>query len=509
MLFHKIITNNRNNLDKIAIIEDDKKITYKKMFNNAYIITKILQKYQVTKDDIVVIWMKTSIEAITAIMAVNSINCVFVPISINVKDNSLIEYIEIINPKVIITDDNNIEKLVDKPWNIKVLSFTITDEILQFFNISNSEIEVENITSNGNEYVHYDELLACEEDTVAEILFSSGTTGKPKGIVLSNQNIISNVKDIIEYMQISNKDCSLIIKPLNHSSTLNGEIMVSLFVGATIVTSKHLITPRIILNYIKKYNVSILFLVPTLLIKIINFIHKDCNLDSLRVINFYGSTIPNDIITQCLERFKDVELIYSYGLSEASPRVTYIKSSDMIRKLGSSGKCLKHVSVSIRNENCDLIDSSGEVGEIFVKGPNVMMGYYKNTELTEKTLTHYGLRTGDLGYLDDEGFLYVLGRADDMIIKSAINIYPAEIENIMYRCTIVEQVLVEGISDPFSLGQKIMAYVVCNNSDDEATNIMRLYDYCKENLEPIRIPDSIKIVSELKLTNTGKVLRYQ
>lgn len=509
MLFNEIFKNNKDNLNKIAIIEDDKKITYKGMFSSAYIISDVLQKYQFQKNDIVVIWMRTSIEAITSIMAINSINCVFAPISSNVKENSLQEYIEIIKPKAIITD--NIEKLVDKDWDVQVFDFHITEEEVQVSHVSDSKVEVQNILIRGNEYVQYEAKLQLlgEEDSIAEILFSSGTTGHPKGIILSNENISANVKDIIEYMGINSNDHSLIIKPLNHSSTLNGEIMVSLFAGATIVTSKLLVTPRLIVNYVIKYYISILFLVPILLIKIIDFMDKEYEFDSLKVINFYGSTIPNDVVKQCLEIFKDVELIYSYGLSEASPRVTYIKSKDLVQRLGSSGKCLKHVSVAIRDKNFQLIESPGEVGEIFVNGPNVMQGYYNNPDLTNKVITPYGLKTGDLGYLDEEGFLYVKGRADDMIIKAAINIYPAEIENVISQCDLVKQVLVEGVSDPHSLGQKILVYVVCNNTEDEATNIKYLYDFCKANLEPIKIPDSIKIVEELKTTNTGKVLRHQ
>ena len=196
------------------------------------------------------------------------------------------------------------------------------------------------------------------------------------------------------------------------------------------------------------------------------------------------------------ECFKNCELIYSYGLTEASPRVTYAKRDRLIRYKGTSGIALP--SVSIRVE-CGKSDEVGEgQGEIVVKGPNVMRGYFKNLVLTQKVLRNGELYTGDLGHIDAEGNLYVMGRKDNMIIKNGRNIFPEEIERVVSLFDKVSEVLVVGKNE------KVIAYVV---SEEELINEKELITFCQKKLEDYKVPDKIVKVSELKKNANNKLLR--
>lgn len=509
MIYERVRHNSVIYPNKVAIIEDNSAITYSQLVKIADIISDLLVQYKVTHNNNIICFMKTSKEAVASILAVNRIGGIFIPISTNLRVHATGEYIDIIEPKVILTSHMHLDRFLAHSKDMTIICVDINGQYLNYEIYSKMESRKGIIDTKQNFTLSINNMIDQREDNIAEILFTSGTTGIPKGIMLSNHNICSNVEDIINYIEINPSDKSLIVKQLSHSSTLNGEIITTLYIGATIVTTQKLITQRLIIQYIYKYNVTVLFLVPTLLNMVLKFIYdtEEC-LRPIRIINFYGSTVSERLLLMCLEKLEHTEVIYSYGLSEAAPRVSFIKSKDIRTKLGSSGISLQHVRISILNDVGGEINIPNEVGEIYVNGPNIMIGYYKNEELTKKTLTEHGLKTGDLGYMDEDGYLYVLGRKDEMIIKAGVNIYPAEIENAISRCSFVNQVLVKGIEDKTGLGQRIQAIVVCNDKTvTESDKIKNIFNYCKMYLEPGKIPDEIVLSEQLELTQTGKIKR--
>jgi long-chain acyl-CoA synthetase len=341
---------------------------------------------------------------------------------------------------------------------------------------------------------------------LAEILFTSGTTGVPKGIMLSNENILENIKGINDYLNVVDTERFLLIKPLHHSSTLNGELLLGLLTGQTVVLTNTLLSPNTLYNLITSHQISVMFATPSLLryllevqtdkLKILN--------ETLKIIHFYGAPLPENFLNELIEKYPDVELIYSYGLTEASPRVTYIKKSDLLLKPLSSGVALYNVSLKIFDENHLEELKTGEIGEICVKGKNVMKGYFGNRNLSETTISDGWLKTGDLGFLDTEGYLFHKGRKDDLIIKGAINIYPAEIENIIYELPAVQEVLVAGI-DSIEYGKKIIAYIVIKQGYSlSETDVNK---HLLRKLEAIKCPDQIRFVEKLDLTESGKIKR--
>ena len=319
------------------------------------------------------------------------------------------------------------------------------------------------------------------------ILLTSGTTGAPKGIMLSRDNIKSNVEAIGDYLRLTLNDKIFMVKNMNHSSSIIGELLVGLDNMCTIVFNSKVLTASSMVNSICDNNITVFFAVPTILREII-LKHKQLNLEKighLRIINFYGAPMSSQDIDKLVELLPNCNLIYSYGLTEASPRVTYIMGSDLLKKAGSSGRPIKNVKIEISNKGID------NNGEIVVSGPNVMLGYYNDAEKTRKTIVDGKLYTGDYGYIDEDGYLYVQGRKDNMIISAGKNIYPEEIEQVLQTA--------EGVKE-------VIAYIV---TDDIEPNMSSLFEVCKNRLENYKIPSKFVYVKELEKTPSGKIVRKQ
>ena len=333
------------------------------------------------------------------------------------------------------------------------------------------------------------------------ILLTSGTTGAPKGIMLSRDNIKSNVEAIGDYLRLTLNDKIFMVKNMNHSSSIIGELLVGLDNMCTIVFNSKVLTASSMVNSICDNNITVFFAVPTILREII-LKHKQLNLEKighLRIINFYGAPMSSQDIDKLVELLPNCNLIYSYGLTEASPRVTYIMGSDLLKKAGSSGRPIKNVKIEISNKGID------NNGEIVVCGPNVMLGYYNDAEKTRKTIVDGKLYTGDYGYIDEDGYLYVQGRKDNMIISAGKNIYPEEIEQVLQTAEGVKEVLVRNISDDKGV-EKFIAYIV---TDDIEPNMSSLFEVCKNRLENYKIPSKFVYVKELEKTPSGKIVRKQ
>ncbi|WP_162300648.1 class I adenylate-forming enzyme family protein [Anaerosacchariphilus polymeriproducens] len=353
-------------------------------------------------------------------------------------------------------------------------------------------------------------LYKCSEcidatlESVKLILFTSGTTNIPKSIMLSNDNILSNVKAISAYLKLNSTDNILLIKDLSHSSSIIGELLVGIFNGCKIVLNYSL--PRInsILKLISTKKISIFFAVPTLLKGIVEYSKlKKYDMSSLRIINFYGASMHSKDIMKVIEKFPKVNLIYSYGQTEASPRVTYIEKKDLLTHSSSSGKAIEKVIVEVLNESGDVA-APMEIGEITIIGPNVMLGYYRNEDKTRKTIKNNRLYSGDLGYMDDEGFLYVIGRKDNMIISAGKNIYPEEIEGVLTSYKDIKEVLVVDKKNDNATSE-LIAYVVLN--ENVHLNNEAIYVYSRIHLENYKIPKEIIVVKQLEKTASGKIKR--
>ena len=318
----------------------------------------------------------------------------------------------------------------------------------------------------------------------AVILFTSGTTGEPKGVKLSHRGIIENLKGIDGYFHVREGQKILIARPLVHVAVLTGELMFALYKGLEIGFYEEVFQPARLAKYIDENKVQVFGCTPTLMYHLSKYLHGN----ALESIVISGERLTEGIAEILKEKFPDKMFYNVYGLTETSPRVSALCPKEFFGKVGSVGKPIAHTKVKLKS------------GELLVKSRSLMQGYICEPERTREKLKKGWLYTGDMACLDKQGYLYILGRKDDMLIRSGMNIYPAEIENIAMQIDGVRSCMVYGEED-IHYGQKICMKAV---TDLEAATLRK---ELVARLPAFLIPDKILIVESLEMTLSGKVKR--
>ncbi|MDP4180725.1 MAG: class I adenylate-forming enzyme family protein [Bacillota bacterium] len=497
MLYNLLKKSFNEHGDKVAVNCDDIFLTFRELDESIRAISCELESRGVNKGDHVAILMNNCIEFPEAFFAISLCGAVIVPFYVNMGIHKLTKTINHYDIKFVITTskyEGEFETVLQKECCFLKGIF-----YLDFKKLSYMEFH-DHLQKEAGKFD------SADMTDLALILFSSGTTNLPKGIMLSNSNISSNVEAISNYLKIGLNDNVLLIKNIVHVSSIIGEMIVSLYNGCTLIMSSSLATPKLILELIDRYQITIFFAVPTILYSILNYRYLNkFSLKSMKTLQFYGGSIGTLIIRELAAAFPWANLIYSYGLTEAAPRVTYCYKDKLLEKEGTSGTPVQGVEVFILDKEGVSL-GAGEMGEIAVKGPNVMLGYYKDRELSDRVLRDGILHTGDLGCLDKDGYLFVTGRRDNLIKQSGKNIYPEEIENVLAGYKGVLEVLVRGEQDDL-LGQKVTAYIV--PVDDYLLDILEILKYCRLHLEDYKIPKEVIIVKELDKTPSEKIVRRQ
>ena len=337
-------------------------------------------------------------------------------------------------------------------------------------------------------------------DDTAVILYTSGTTGVPKGAMLTHGNLYSNARDIGTYLQYTADDKVIATLPVFHVFALTVVVNAPLISGATIILVPKF-SPKEVFHLVKEQQATVFAGVPTMF----NFLYQLPNSDvadfaTIRLAISGGASMPVSLLHNFENKF-NVRISEGYGLSEASP-VTCFNPLIRERKAGSIGMSINNVENKVVNEYGDEVPV-GEVGELIVRGPNVMKGYYKMPEDSAFALRDGWLYTGDLARMDEEGYFYIVDRKKDMIIVGGYNVYPREVEEVFYAHPEVVEAAVVGFPDP-DFGEAVHAYVVVK---DEAVTEEVLMAYCKEHLAKYRVPKEIEIIDELPKNTTGKILR--
>lgn len=358
--------------------------------------------------------------------------------------------------------------------------------------ISDMQGSLEIYDLNGAEY-------STPEAHPALIMCTSGTTGRPKGAMLSETNILTNIKDITEYFDIGKDDTILIARPLYHCAVLTGEFLVSLVKGARVVFCSGPFDPGKLINIIEEQGITVFCATPTFLNMLIRFIKKNKVLNVKSVV-VSGECLAAPIGKRIREAFACADIYHVYGLTEACPRVCFLPPEYFDEYPEFVGVPLASVSVRIRNKEGKEA-SVGEEGVLWVKGGNVMIGYYNDSEHTSKVLKDGWLCTGDIAVKNDKGLIKILGRNDDLIICAGMNIYPGEIEAAMLSEEKTREVFVYGERDGSAGMKPVMEIVGSYATVDEVREV------CKRVLAPYQMPAGIKLLKKLNKNGSGKVIR--
>ena len=333
----------------------------------------------------------------------------------------------------------------------------------------------------------------------ALIMCTSGTTGVPKGAILSETNVMTNVSDIAEYFNIDSSDSLLISRPLYHCAVLTGEFLTALVKGTKIRFYSGTFNPAVVLKMLKDYDITAFCGTPTLLSMMARFKRKS-DADVLKHICISGECMSMETGLSIAEAFPDAEIYHIYGLTEACPRVAYLPPNKFKKNADCVGVPLHSVSLKIISADGGLVGKN-EIGILWVKGDNVMGGYYKNPQKTNEVLKDGWLCTGDLALFTDEGFLKIKGRNDDLIIKAGMNIYPQEIESALKLDYRVKDVFVRGYTD-----DKLGVQIELNITGDFA-DVSEVKDLCRTNLSAYQVPTRINLLDDIPKNGSGKIIR--
>jgi len=308
-------------------------------------------------------------------------------------------------------------------------------------------------------------------------------------------------------LNYTEKERFFVVLPLCFSSANTSQLIVCMMLGASLFLYNGNLHPKQIWKSCMENSITAITVVPSLLQILIQskwvLQSKEMNGWNLKTLCYGGGCTPEGIKEKAIQVLEGVNVVHLYGQTEASPRISHLHVKDFSRKKGSVGKCLEHITVKVVQED-GTVCLPGEKGEIIVSGRNVMKGYYRDKKLTETTLRDGWLHTGDIGYLDEEGYIYITGRLKNVIITSGINIYPEEIENILMDSGRLKQVLVLGVESEL-YGEEIAVKAV--RKEGEFLTEEELFDYCEKHLPCFKLPHFIEFVDALKTTANGKIRR--
>ena len=429
------------------------------------------------------------------------------------KGLTVIPYNFLLTPEdlVFITQDAGIDILI-------IDSAFVKPETTKFFHLFSKIILVGSVEPNkvGEGTQRFEDFLKCgvkenafikherESEIPDVILYTSGTTAKPKGVMLYEDQFDENCTGFLKHLHITSHDSAIVALPLFHSF---GNIMALVFcrVGATLILLKQF-QPKTILASIAEHKATFLPLVPTIYSFLVDLYSRGgYDVSSLHTCISGGSALPEALLEK-VEKVLEVTVIEGYGLTETSPVIAVNRMSDGSVP-GSVGPVLPNVNVTIVDDSGNQVDQ-GQVGEILVEGKTVMRGYWKRPEETRETIRPDGwLKTGDLGHFDEKGRLYIsAGRKKDLIIRAGENVSPLAIENTLMGHPALAEVAAVGISDE-RVGEKVKVCIVLREGAD--TTEQELKEFCRKNLPAFMIPDLIELHESLPKTATGKIIKDQ
>ena len=342
-----------------------------------------------------------------------------------------------------------------------------------------------------------------ELEDVTILLHTSGTTSTPKRVMLTNKGLLSNIQSHCESLNLDDKEVCLIQLPMMFGYCNTAQFLAHVYLGACIVINPKPFMIADFYKMVEKWHITNFTAVPSILIALLQSKLLSYDISSLKIICFGGGPISKSFLLDLISKFPSIAFVQTYGLTEAGPRVTTLSPSCYISKAGSVGCAIPGVDIKIIDtEGMPL--KPGRLGEILVRSKGVMKGYYKSIEKTMEVLCDNWLYTGDIGYLSEDGFLYIVGRKKNIIITKGQNVCPEEVEEVILNCPGIIDVKVYGVYDDLN-GELVCADIVV---DPEFTNILqKLKLFCSQRISKYKIPTYFNLVDKICRTYNGKIKR--
>jgi len=478
--------------NKEAVVFKGAKTSFLDLYHQVSLVSSALKsRFDIQRGDRVALFLPNIPEFVLSYFAVEKLGGIAVSLNVMLKRDEVAFILKDSGSKVLITATPMLDQVPEA--------------------IPNLEGVVCVGEPHGPGVVPYNELLTKPSDPVpkvslegdegAAILYTSGTTGKPKGVILTQSNLISNVYATNHHTKMCPDDRLICYLPLFHCFGQNFIMNASVNTGATLILHERF-NPDEILSSVESNRVTIFFGVPTVYLHFLGLPNIEKRLASVRYYFTAAAPMPVEVAHRWQKRFGQ-DIYEGYGLTETSPFAAY--NHDFFYQKGSIGTPIENVEMKIVDEGGNDL-KPGEVGEIAIKGPNVMKGYYRQPEETAKVIKNGWFLSGDIGRMDEQGYFYLVDRAKDMINLSGFKVWPREVEEVLQEHPTVREVAVVGVADPTS-GEAVKAFVVLKEKASVTGD--ELIDFCRNRIAVYKAPRAIEFVDSLPKNPAGKILKRE
>jgi long-chain acyl-CoA synthetase len=487
--------------DRTAIVFGNKSYSYFELYERVNRLANGLLKLGVSKGDRVAFLGRNSSEYIEADFAMAKCGMIRVPLRARLSSGELLHIMEDSQPNTLIVEDTFVEEIENIRKDLKDVKHYI-------------------ITSGAREgMIGYEDLLAdsspdepcvdVSDDDVYALIYTTGTTGKPKGAMQTHKNQLWVIRSILlDVYRLTEDDVLLSFLPLMHAPLI---LIVASFMNG----AKHIIQPRFnaqeVLETIERDGVTTVFMVPTVIYMLLEYPElRKYDISSLKTVLYGGSPMVGDRLKDAMDVFGNV-FVQSYGLAEAFMPITVLTKEDHERALANEDfKILSSAGKESTFIEIKLVDEAGnhvgltEPGEIVIRGDNIMKGYWNNPTATAECIKDGWFYTGDIGTIDEEGYIYIVDRKHEMIITGGLNVYPREVEEVIFKHPAVLEAVVIGVPHD-KWGESVKAVVVLK--ERMHANESEIIEFCNGKIADYKIPKSVDFVESLPKGASEKILR--
>ena len=474
--------------------------TNKERAEHAAAFASVLREHGVASDQRVVVMMPNSPDVTSAFQAVWKLGGVIIPVTPQLGAREVRYMLEDSEAPYVVTSPILAPLLQQATQGLSsVKEVMVIGQAAEGQDVPGTRIDDEIKSAHHN--LPIETLEDRGEDDLALLLYTSGTTGNPKGVMLTHENMLSNAKSVASMNDtIEPHERSLHVLPLSHSF---GVLMMNL---GYLFGSVDALLPRFdlqeVFENLHRYKIQRMSVVPTMLTYMLKFPAKDkFDLSELKEIASGGAALPNDVRLE-FEKTFDCQVREGYGMSECAPSATGYKEEDEYRP-GSVGRAIPGVDISIRGDD-ELELPAGEWGEICIRGPNVMKGYLNKPEATSEALRGGWLHSGDIGYMDEDGFVFITDRKKDLVIKGGENISPREIEEAIHGHPAVAECAVIGVPHE-TFGEDLVAVVSLKPGQDATDEEIKAQ--AASAVTKFKVPSAVHFVDDLPKSPIGKILK--
>jgi acyl-CoA synthetase (AMP-forming)/AMP-acid ligase II len=498
--------------DKLAIVFEDKRYTFSQLNERVNRLANGLMKLGAQKGVVIAFLQVNCNQCVETYFAVSKTGAIYLPLNFRAKEKELTYMLNTAEATALIVGERYIPMIQSIRPELKYLKHLISiekkhEDLLYYEDILKSSSAEEVVTPID------------DKDTTI-LMYTAGTTGLPKGVMLSHMSFSTYVLENVSPPDPEAEERNILTVPLYHVAGI--QAMMAAIYGARTLVMERQFEPEEWMTLVEKEKANRAMMVPTMLKQLLdhpNF--KKHNLSSLRVITYGAAPMPLPVIRKALEEFPGVSFINAFGQTETASTITALGPEDHVisgtpeerekklKRLASIGKPMSDIEMKVVDDSGKTL-GVGEVGEILARGPRVMSGYWKDEEKTKKTIDKDGwVHTGDIGYVDEDGYYFLSGRSSDIIIRAGENIAPEELENVIREHPKVEDVAVIGVPDE-TWGEEPRAVVILKKGVAKS-KVMEdeIMEYCRQNLASFKRPRTVVFVDDLPRNPMGKLIKRE